>query len=487
MKKYSALLVSGLLATALLAGGCRKYLDINQNPNVTNDVTVSYLLPSTEVTIAATMGVTMQVYGSIWGQYWTQNPNSSQYRQIERYQPVATDFDVAWNNLYAVAGQDLVQLEKIAQQTNQRQYQAIAILLKAYMFQVITDAWGDAPYSQALRGLSEDGGIVLPRYDMQQTIYDSLISSVDRGIALINPAENTPGEDDVIFGGDMDSWLHFANTLKLKMLLRLSEVNPTRAQAGIATLAGAEFLDEGEDAQVSFTTTAGNRSPLYAEILGLSQTQNLVASATVIDSMVSNDDPRVEVFFEPTNSGSYVGIDQGDFSASVAPGTYSIPSAAVGASAQDGASATAPVKFISAAESKFLQAEAVARGWMTGSAATLFAEGISASFTSYGLPNSALTAYTSGAYWAQYPTGGTTANQVRHIITQKWFCMTGNQGFEAWTEWRRTGYPSFFVLSAERLINNFPARMLYPDVEITRNTNFPGTKLITEKVYWDIN
>lgn len=486
MKRYSKLIVAAAFAVLAPVAGCKKALDINQDPNEVSEVTAELLLPSTQVFLANTVGVNMQIYGGIWGQYWTQNPNSSQYREIERYQPTAPDFDRPWTNLYAGAGTDLKNLEEIAAANNQKQYQAIAMLQRAYLFQLITDAWGDVPFSEALKGDPRDGGIVNPKYDAQAQIYDGLLALVDQGLGLIDPSDpGAPGSDDLIFHGDMEMWEKFGNTLKLRMLIRLAYVNPGKAQAGIAAMSGASFLDIGEDAEVTYTS--GSPNPLFAEMVGNRRTQNLVASSTVIDSMNSNDDPRIGIFFEPASGGVYSGIKQGNFNTTVPAGSYSIPSPNVGGDAQNDASATAPVKLLTGYESKFLQAEAAARGWLSGDAQSLFEEGIIANFISWGLTEADADDYIAGSYWGTYPTGGSVPDQIRHIITQKWFSMTGNQGFEAWTEWRRTGYPDFFVKSVEAIISSFPVRFLYPDVEITRNLNFPGTKPVSERVWWDVN
>ncbi|HVW99984.1 MAG TPA: SusD/RagB family nutrient-binding outer membrane lipoprotein, partial [Candidatus Babeliaceae bacterium] len=126
----------------------------------------------------------------------------------------------------------------------------------------------------------------------------------------------------------------------------------------------------------------------------------------------------------------------------------------------------------------------------------LFTQGITASFNSYSAqlaangvdPTSALATYLATANWAQYPATGTTDQKIRYIITQKWFSMCGNEGFEAWTEWRRTGYPDFFTVSQSSLIGqNFPRRFLYPFSEVTRNANFPGLVPVTTPVWWDVN
>jgi hypothetical protein len=228
--------------------------------------------------------------------------------------------------------------------------------------------------------------------------------------------------------------------------------------------------------------------------------------------MIANEDWRRYVVYT-IPAADVVGLAQGNYNASSTT-TLSFPSSVTGAEARNSASAEAPVIFMSGYESLFLQAEAAARGWMAGDDEGLFYDGIAASFDKYAVefgdlelqlsdsPEVFLSAslanqfYIEGdtslgiepSYWGQYPTGGSVQQKVRHIITQKWFAMNGTQGFEAWTEWRRSGYPDFFVYSATSIIGNtFPGSFLYPNTELTRNANFPGQKQVATKVWWDVN
>ncbi len=492
MKIKHSMIAAATLGLLFAGTGCRKYLDVNDNPNVARTVTPQLLLPSAEATIGSAMGVDFQINGGIWAQFWTQATTSSQYKTLEQYQPGANSYDRVWGLFYNQALTDLKSLDSIALATNNKQYAAISRLLQAYSFQMITDAWGDVPFTEAIKGSQDNGGITDPHFDPQEVVYNGIIGLIEQGTALIDPTDpSQPGADDLIFGGDMDLWKKFANTLKLRVYLRLAYKNPAQAQAGIAALyaSGEGFLEEGEDAQINYTSTPGNQNPLYSEEVGLSRTQNLVASATVVDSMNANNDPRALVFFLKSGS-SVVGLAQGNYNAPTnTPVSY--PSPVTGARATSAASAEAPVKLLTGYESLFLQSEAAARGWGdAGMDEELFYRGIFANFLSYGLvdntDSSAYSDYVSGAYWGMYPTGGGTEEKVQHIITQKWFSMTGNQGFEAWTEWRRTGYPTFFTVSKTSIIGNiFPQRFLYPNTELTRNANFPGQKTVKDKVWWD--
>lgn len=536
MKNSKINIIAVLVVATLFATSCKKYLDVNTNPNIANNPDLELVLPSAQVAIAHVVGGQFQINGSFWAQYWTQSPLANQYKQYDQNQPSSDNYNTSWRILYASALTDLNYIYNSASAKNNKQYMAVSSLLTAYTYQVITDAWGDAPYKEALKALDVDGGIVSPAYDAQSIIYDEIVTRIDAALALID--ENAlihPGADDLLYGGDMGAWRKFGNTLKLKVALRLSEISPAKAQTIITTMtADTNFagfiMTASEEAKVAFSTAGGSQNPIYSEIVGVGNTQNIYGSKTCIDSMNSNHDARAFIFYKPTAAG-VVGIAQGNYNNASEAAGKSIASHFVGAEAGNTESGAAPVRFLSSYESLFLQAEATARGWLSGTATDqeLFEEGIAESFRAYvtdadveelirdSLPGElsdfvvnldyaiyryihgdTVTGYLGGdtvantnleaANWGMYPSTGTTEEKVRHIITQKWFSMCGNQGFEAWTEWRRTGYPDFLVTSVNSLIGTSkPVRFIYPTEEITLNANFPGIKQVTEKMWWDAN
>ncbi|PWV54172.1 SusD/RagB family nutrient-binding outer membrane lipoprotein [Chitinophaga sp. S165] len=470
--------VGFLAVLSLSITGCSKFLDYNENPTKVTDLDPSYLLPSAQAATASVVGANFQIYGGLWAQYWTQNVNSSQYRTLEQVSLDPSSFDRPWQTLYAGGLQDLQVIIDNANNKRLEQYAGISELMKAYTFQILTDAFGDIPVADAIKG---NDNVLFPEYQSQEVVYDSIFAMIDRGLAIIDPSSTAgPGQDDLVFQGTLANWEAFGNTLKLRAYLRLSEISPDKAEAGVKSLQAATFLTT--DAQIKYVTTGGNQNPLFAEILGLGRTQNLVGSKTAIDAMQALNDPRVAKFYRPNNDTTgIVGIPQGSFRYSWKY-KFATPSVFVAGYGLNDSSAMAPVKLMSAAESYFLQSEAIARGWLTGDARSLYQQGITASFTAYGVdPGSYITTAV-----AAFPATGEEA-QVKAIITQKYFAMNGNQSFEAWTEWRRTGYPDFFVRSLASVLpaGQMPARFLYPNVEITRNPNFPGAKLAYEKLWWD--
>jgi hypothetical protein len=471
-----------LLVSTISFAGCKKYLDVNENPNNPDTATPALLLPTVEASIGQLIGNSFQVNGNIWAQYWTQSPTASQYRNFERYDPANTVYDRPWTTIYRNA---LINAELIINNNVNSPYaKGMAYVLKAYTFQVATDAFGDIPLGEALKGTVYTS----PRYASQELVYDSIFNYIDKGIVLLNtPSGPALGEQDLIFQGDTGKWKAFANTLKLRAYLRLSQVNPAKAQAGIAAIYSANptFLDE--DAAIQYSTTGGNQNPFYNEMVALDRTQNVVASGSAVKAFNANSDPRVFAFYNivtGSTADTIAYINQGSY-ASNSTKRVSAPSPLVGGTAVDPTSAVAPVKLISATESYFLQAEAVSRGWATGSVATLFRQGITESFAAVGL-SAAAPGYIAAAPDAQLTADAT--DMLKKIITQKYYAMCGFQGFEAWTEWRRTGYPNFLVRSAASTLGantRVPLRMLYPNSEITTNSNFPGIVTIYTPVWWD--
>ncbi len=476
------------LVGALGLSGCKKFLDINQNPNNPDSANPALLLPTVEAAVGQIVGNSFQVYGGIFSQYWTQSPNSSQYKVYDQYALTNTAFDRSWLILYrnALVNADLI----IKSQGNSLEYtKGIAYVLKAYSYQLTTDAFGDVPLSEALKGNSFGS----PKYDTQEVVYDSIFNYIDKGVALLNTTNSaSPGAQDIVFQGDVPSWKAFANTLKLRAYLRLTKINAAKAEAGIRAIYASSPTFLTKDAAIKYSTTGGNENPLYNEMVALSRTQNLVASSTAVTAFKNNNDPRLAKFYDLVPGQTVLNsIVQGTFAASGVAKTVSIPSTLVGGNAANSGSATAPVKLISLSESNFLQAEAAARGWGSGDVATLFKLGITNSFIATGL-----TAANADTYYAAAPdalaaitTALTTEAKVKAIITQKYYAMCGFQGFEAWTEYRRTGYPNFLIISKASTLGagRIPLRFLYPNSEITSNLNFPGSVTAFTPVWWGKN
>ncbi|MCU7552386.1 SusD/RagB family nutrient-binding outer membrane lipoprotein [Chitinophagaceae bacterium LB-8] len=487
MNKYIFHIVFlGVMTVGLMS--CEKdFLDVNTDPNNPTESSVDLILPTAEGYTAYIMGNPYQILGGLWSQYWTQGPTGSQYKNFDQYTITSSDFDRQWLQLYSGPLNDSKYLIDEGTRLNRKNYAAIGKILQAYIYQYLTDLHGDIPFSEAL-----DPNNPSPKYDTQEQVYNGLVKLIEDGVALIDEAsDDHPGEDDFLFGGDMTLWKKFANTLKLRVYLRQAYVRPDVAQAGINALytSGAQFLEAGEDAEMAFTDEIFNQNPLFATYQALTE-DNLVASETTLNYFTLTHDPRVDVFYQqatlPPNAGHHAGIEQGNGTNLINQNanSYSKPGPEIGG--PNGGEA-APVVFMSAAESYFLQAEAAARGWGTGNAQLLYNQAILSSFLRWGFTIAQANAFISQSSVA-FPNAGSKEEKIKAIITQKWSSMSGTQNLEAWTEWRRTGYPNFFEISVSSNIGNkFPTRILYPDSEVTRNANTPAQKTVSDKVWWDVN
>lgn len=482
-KKVFLLLLVGTIGIS----GCKKFLDVNSNPNNPDAATPTLLLPSAEAAVGQIVGNAFQIYGGIYSQYWTQSPNSAQYRTTEQYNMANTAFDRPWLTLYRNL---LINTELIINSNgNSLEYiKGMAYVLKAYGYQLTTDAFGDVPLTEAVKG-NKFGS---PKYDTQELVYDSIFHYIDQGLVLLNtPNSSSPGIQDIIFKGDIPKWKAFANSLKLRAYLRIAKANPGKAQAGIAALYATNPTFLTADASIAYSNIGGNENPLYNEMASpvLNKVQNLVASSTAVTNFQRNGDKRVNKFYDLIPGQTVLNsIVQGSYASPTVVKIVSIPSTLVGGNAGNAASALAPVKLISASEVSFLQAEAVARGWASGDVSALVNQGITTSFVATGLTAADAAAYFTSAPDAKAALDAATTPEakIKAIITQKYYAMCGFQGFEAWTEYRRTGYPDFLITSVASVIGagRKPQRLLYPNSELTSNLNFPGNQFIYTPVWW---
>jgi len=487
MNNTSKILLGSLLLGSLGFASCSDdFLDINSNPNLPESAAPHLVLASGTVNMAYVLGGQFQIAGNFLAQHWTQNLGSNQYKELDKYNILQTTYDAAFQTLFAGAQQDFQVVINQAKGDSSN-YAAIAGIEQAFTYQLLSDAYDRVPFTEALRGVQN----TQPRYDEGPDIYDGAINLINQSVGKINPNGISPAGQDVVFNGDMNKWRRFANTLKLRIFLRQVYVRPSLAQDSIRAMfsRNAQFLGDTENAQIAiFTSNNKNGNPVYLSELGSGSgiTNNIVASATSINYLTTTSDPRInELFDRPGNApmGAFIGTLQGLAGTPTPPvppiSTLSRPDIVkiIGP--------TAPVILISGAESMFLQAEAALYGWAGGaSAKALYERGITSSFTRLGatLPAGFLT---SNAIDLDVAT--TTEAKLDRIITQKWVSMSGSQGFEAWSELRRTNFPSFIKpsLSSTLLPGVIANRFLYPATETARNPNTPAVEFTQVPVWWD--
>ena len=203
----------------LVATGCKEFLDINESPNNPADASIDLLLPSAQTSMMVTFGGDYATLAGFWAQYYTQAPDAGQYEDYDEYNVPTDKFDNQWQEAYAGGLNDFEIIRTKSLESGDNAYYLIATLMQAYSFQMLADLYDKVPFSEALQG---DGNLN-PGFDEGASIYAALLDRIDDAVAQYNDngAGLDPGSQDLIYGGNMSEWIRFANTLKLKMYLRM--------------------------------------------------------------------------------------------------------------------------------------------------------------------------------------------------------------------------------------------------------------------------
>lgn len=475
---------------------CKKHLDVNHDPNfpTLDQGNPSLVFP---VGVLATIGETggdLAIAGGLLSQYFAQASLAQQYTDVDSYNMPTTDRFVngPWDVMFPSGLKNFQYVIDHAKTSGDWNFYLMGTVMKAYTTEVLVDMYDKIPYFEALKGT----GNLNPKFDDGYAIYTDLLSGIDTALNKDFSAStnSAPGKQDLVFGGDMQKWIDFANTLKLKMYLRMVNAHPDVAMAGITALYndGATFLTT-DAAVTNFSDAPGLDNPAYEmNKRQLNTPNNLRASTTFVSWLTANNDPRIIYYYQ----GNTTSVNQGDYQNNNA--NYQ---AAKTFRNTDHTEATDPVEFISLAESYFLQAEADVRYFGGNNAKSLYDQGVLAAFAETGNNGSSFIA-PGGAYeWGNEKEGGVKLDPIAQIIRQKWAALAyGEHGIEAFFEKNRTGYPATSPVYSDNpnyipgqlvVVKNsvlpsgqMPKRFVFPNSETTINTNSPALVPITTPVWW---
>ncbi|SDB93296.1 SusD/RagB family nutrient-binding outer membrane lipoprotein [Williamwhitmania taraxaci] len=455
--------VGGLALLSLLTVvGCEKDFEkINTNPNNTKSAPTPYIMTYAQRHIAYFVNDVWYSgrQASLACQQWSQRNYTSEDRYSFReatmdgffrnmyiwmynYQAIiGLNTDPATKDAFSIYGDNAMQI-------------ATAEIMKAWGFQLLTDAFGDVPYSQAL----QPDKYPTPKFDAQQDIYDDLIAKLTAAATALQ-GSNGWATGDILYGGDVDQWIKFANSLRLRLALRASKVNSAKYMPiALDAIADGVFTSNADDAIVQFAGAGEpNEAPVYNGFI-VNKRNDFTLTKQFVNLMKGLDDaakgfvnplngivdPRLAVYRGPwASNATRVGIPYGMSDAetkqyvtanSVINLRPSYTLSLLPYNLQPDFSAT----YLDFATVSFMACEV--EGWSRAR----FQAGVEASLAKLGITDLAYVA----SVLAKYDAATTDAQRAELVITQKYIHLY-NQPYEAWSEYRRTGFPKSIVKPGE--------------------------------------
>ena len=476
--KYTFLICSAAASMAL--SSCKKDLsEINQNPNASENAQPDYLLTgATKATADTYWGTTNNMDASLlFVQHWAK----IQYTDPDRYIYTNTGLQELWTVGYTKSILNYNQIIKLADEQANPNYKGVALVLRSWSFSLLTDNYGDIPYTEATN-IDE---YLTPTYDKQKDVYFGLLEDLKTAQASLSTSGPVIG-GDVIYKNNIVLWKKFANSLRLRIALRIADREPEKAKAVIAEIQaeGSGYISANNETAQMIYLASPNQNP----ISNLFDTRDdYRISKTIVDRLFALNDPRLPVYASKTQAATptnYVGLPNGllvgdasnlGFTRTSKPGAYFL-------------APSAPAVIMSYAEVLFDRAEAAARGFTAENAADLYKQAVTASLQQYNVGDADVNAYLASPA-VQYD----AANFRKSIGDQKWIALFG-QGLEAFAEWRRLDYPQLQPAVAGTLGGKMPLRFLYPDKEQSLNgANYKaavasqGADQLTTKLWFDVN
>jgi len=490
----------------ILATSCQDWLNVNHDPNVLEEVpNEKVLLPAAEVGIGNNlMGWDLGFAGAFWSEYWTQKYTASQFKFLCEYN--SASFGTAYSSLTAGVLMDLTKIKEISTKSNNTGTYYIAEALSIFTWQMMVDLWGSVPYTEALRGAEK---ISSPKFDSGETIYADLMKRVDALLKIDASGAFVDSKYDFLYAGDMNKWKLFTQSLKLKLMLRLSETSNYKNSEVLAYIKANSFLTESAkiSGEVWSDDQEGKRHPMreFEAKQANYLSGNVIACKNFIDYLNNNRDPRCEKLFQISDAAvGYRGAFYGDFDSKEASDGKT----------NDDKVAYSTIRFgekmdlmiMSNWEVYFYIAEVYARANDAVNAKKYYEAGVKASLKQHNIETYTILEKDGYAEWKD----GTSEEMIKQIGMQKWVANANYQHIESFIERNRIKYPAKYevdiklnrkkaysdlnivgnitvaVNGRNKLNGSLPASPLYPDAVTERNENAPDQKAnIGEKVWWN--
>lgn len=450
-----------LITAGLFVGSCTEdFAEINTNPNDPETISPALLLPNAiQVSVDRYWGhsTRFERLNIDAAMCWVQHIARNIYINSEgdTYEVPVTISSGTWDNVYR---NSLVNFESILELSGpggkyvNRNYEGIGLTMKAFTYSFLVDVFGPIPYSEALKGAAAES-INSPKYDSMEDIYAGILADLklaNEKLSVTGPAV----AGDIMFGGDILRWKKFANSLRLKLANRQAAKKPSESRAIMLEIISNPtqfpiFTSNSDFAELVHANVIGSRNKMF-DVFSTRSDWNI--STTFVNKMTELEDPRIAAYALPLADGTYAGLPNG--LTDEAAGTY--VASTIGARFLD---AEAPSILMTYSELMFVLAEAALDGDITGNAGEYFEKAVEASFDQNGVQMP-----------SDYISKLGTLNK-ENLMTQKWIALFG-QGIEAWTEYRRTGFPVMPAPNPAAIFSNngvLPTRLEYPLSEYSLN------------------
>lgn len=466
MKKYinRIALIALMITGAAFTNACTDGFDeMNTDPNNPTSISPQYLLPyAIEKSVDRYWGGNVRferlnLDGTmLWMQYLSRNIYSN---EGDNYGITPTFYNNTWTSFYndgLVNFQRVIAMSSPEGEKPNTNYEGVALVMRSWVFSLLTDLYGSVPYTEALKG-SAQSPIYTPAYDSMETVYAGLLNDLkvaNEKLKIAGPAVS----GDILYNGDILKWKKFANSLRLRLANRQAAKKTAESKAIMAEILSNPsvypiFTSNADDAELKHSATRPSNNEWH-EVMIVGGRTDWSISKTFVDRLSKYSDPRLSVIATPAKAGVYEGIPNGLPDAIAT--TYLSSAAVLSNLFTD---AAAPSVIMTYSELQFILAEAAFDGDITGEANDYFQKGIKASFDKYkvALP----TTY--------YDAVGKATKEA--IMEQKWIALFG-QGIESWTEFRRTGLPVMPAKDPRAIFENegtLPTRLPYPTTEYSLN------------------
>lgn len=473
------LLLHTTLVLVLVMGSCTDLTELNEDPKAPAQAPAETLFSHAQMSLGTYLNssdINLNIF-KFMAQYWaaTTYATESQYELTTRAIP-----DGLWSELYRDVLQDLkrartiIQEDELLDETIAQNQLASITVIEVLTYGNLVDIFGNIPYSEAL-----DVDNTQPTFDDAATIYSDLMTRLNSAIESFDISAEGFGGADIFYGGDIESWVRFANSLKMRLAMTVADVGGEvnfDPQAEFEAASPNGFTSNDHNAEIPFETTPPHTSPLWEDLVQ-SGRDDYVPADTYIDMLNNLNDPRRDIQFTMVD-GEYVG---GVYGSTNAFENFSHFSGAVEAP-------DLPGMILVYDEVAFLRAEAAARGWsVEGTAAENYEAGIRADMEWWEVPDSEIDAYIAQQ---AYDTGGDYREQIGE---QKWIALF-LQGIRGWTVWRRLDNPTFNVPPTLDSIDDIPLRFTYPVDEQNLNqsnweaaANAMGGDELSTPIFWDVD